>query len=274
MALEHAAGAGAAGEGDHVLLHHVVQQAIGTAHDELDGALGHDAAGHDVLHHGLGEVAGDGGGLHHSGHAGHPVHRHLFQHAPDGEVEGVDVHGHALLGHHDVVADEAALLAGLDGLAVHVERHVAQRAAQAGVGEEVADATLDIHPAVGLGGAGLVADLVVRVLALHQVEGEGLEHAPALGEGHLAQRRAADGAGVVEHVGEVESAGGSGGYEFTVTGIKELGLFAGSFHPVASDVIFKLHGAKVECSMINGQCSSLNVHRRSVLEHCALNIER
>jgi hypothetical protein len=71
----------------------------------------------------------------------------------------------------------------------------------------------------------------------------------------------------VEHVGEIEAAGGGGGYEFTVTGIEKLGLFAGAFHPGASDVIFKLHGAKVECSMINGQCSSLNVQRRRSLEH-------
>ncbi len=237
VALEHAARAGAAGEGDHVLVHHMVQQVARAAHDQLQRALGQDAAGDDVLHHGLGEVAGDGGGLHHGGHAGHPVDGALLQHAPDGEVEGVDVHGHALLGHHDVVADEGALLAGADGLAVHVERHVAQGTAQAGVGEQVADAALNVHPAVGLGGAGLVADGVILVLALHQVEGQGLEHASALGEGHLPQFGSAHGAGVVEHGGEVEAGGGGGGHQFTGACINKFSQVACAGYPLAAGVV-------------------------------------
>jgi len=151
------------------------------------------------------------------------------------------VHGHALLGHHDVVADEAAGLAGLDGLAVHVEGHVAQGTAQAGVGKKVADAALDVHPAVGLGGAGLVADGVVLVLALHQVQGQGLEHASALGEGHLPQLGSAHGAGVVEHGGEVEAGGGGGGDELAGGGVEEFSLRAGAGDPLAGDVVLQLH---------------------------------
>src|SRR5690606_4925031 len=120
VALEHAAGVRAAGEGDHILVHYMVQDALRAAADELQGAFGQYAALDDVLHHGGGEVAGDGGGFHHGGHPGHPFYGHFLEHAPDGEVVCVDVHGHALLGHHDVVADEGAALAGLHGIAIHV----------------------------------------------------------------------------------------------------------------------------------------------------------
>jgi hypothetical protein len=41
--LQHAARGGAAGEGDHVLAHHMIQQITGAADDQLQGAFGQDA---------------------------------------------------------------------------------------------------------------------------------------------------------------------------------------------------------------------------------------
>ena len=59
----------------------------------------------------------------------------------------------------------------------------------------------------------------------------------ALGEGHLAQGRAADGAGVIQHVAEVEAAGRGGGDELTGDGINELGLLARSGDSLAGGVV-------------------------------------
>ena len=70
-----------------------------------------------------------------------------------------------------------------------------------------------------------------------EVLGEGLEHASALGEGHLAQGRAAHGAGVVEHVGEVESAAAGGADEVAGDGVDEVGLLARTGDPLAGGVV-------------------------------------
>jgi len=86
VALEHAAGTGAAGEGDHVL-----------------------------AHHGFGEVAGGRGRLADAGHARQEAGRELLQQAPDGEVECVDVHGHAAPGYQDVSTRKHARLAQWQG---------------------------------------------------------------------------------------------------------------------------------------------------------------
>ena len=95
-----------------------------------------------------------------------------------------------------------------------------------------------IEPLQGHGvGAGAVADGVVLVLALHQVEGEGLEHPSALGEGHPAQGRTADGAGVVEHGGEVQTTAGSLCYNFPCTRVEQFCLFPATRDPLTAGVV-------------------------------------
>src|SRR3546814_19443660 len=63
-------------------------------------------------------------------------------------------------------------------------------------GEERARTALDVDPAVRPRRAAVVAELVQLFLARHHRLGQALEHPGALVEGHLAQRRPADGARV------------------------------------------------------------------------------
>ena len=76
-----------------------------------------------------------------------------------------------------------------------------------GVGEQRADAALDVDPAVGAGGAGGEALGVELLLEAHQVLAEGLQHRGALVEGEAAQRRADGVAAVGEGGGEVDAGG-------------------------------------------------------------------
>ena len=106
LAAELAAGPGGAGEGDDVLAGDVVEQVAGRAGDELDGALGQDAALDDAADHELGQVGGLARRLHDRGNAGDEGRRDLLQHAPDREVEGVDVDRDAFERGQDVLGGE------------------------------------------------------------------------------------------------------------------------------------------------------------------------
>ena len=64
-----------------------------------------------MAEHQLGQERGLAGWLDDGRYAREQVHRKLLEHAPDREVEGVDVHGHAFQRRHDVLADKAAGLA-------------------------------------------------------------------------------------------------------------------------------------------------------------------
>ena len=121
------------------------------------------------------------------------VGRQLLQHAPAGEVEGVDVDRDALERHADVPPDEGAALRQRLDVAVDVEGLVGKlAAAPAGVGEERPDAALDVDPGIALRGAGRGRDRVELVLPRHEVLRHRLEHPGALVERHRAERRPAD----------------------------------------------------------------------------------
>jgi hypothetical protein len=74
----------------------MIEQVAGRAHDELQRALGKNVRLDHDPDRMFGEVAGRGGGLHDRGHAGEDGGAKLLQHAPDGEIEGVDVNRDAL----------------------------------------------------------------------------------------------------------------------------------------------------------------------------------
>ena len=114
-------GGGGAGERDVVAVVQVVQQVAGGAGDQLDRALGQHAGLEHQLDALLRDVAGGGGRLDHGGHAGDEGRGELLEHAPHGEVEGVDLHGHARDALVDVLADEGAI-AG-EGLHVAIDDH-------------------------------------------------------------------------------------------------------------------------------------------------------
>src|SRR5699024_6772833 len=125
------------GEGDVVAVVQVVEEDAGGAGDELDGTLGQDARLDHEAHAPGGDVAGGSRRLHQGGHARDEGGGELLQHAPDGEVEGVDLHRDA--GHRGVdVGAQDARVAGEDlGGAVHDDVPVGQLAAAlGGVGEQ------------------------------------------------------------------------------------------------------------------------------------------
>ena len=148
--LELAAGPGGAGEGDGVLPGHVVEQVAGRAGDQLDRALGQDARLDDAADDEFGQVGGLAGRLHDRGDAGDEGRRDLLKHAPDREVEGVDVDRDAGQRGEDVLGGEGRVLRQHLDVAVGEDAGVRQlTAGLGGVGEQRAGAALDVDPAVG-----------------------------------------------------------------------------------------------------------------------------
>ena len=198
-----------AGEGHRVLDAEVVEQVAGRSGEQLERALGQDPRLDDAAHHELGEVGRLAGGLHDRREAGDEGRRELLEHAPDGEVEGVDLHGDAGSRGVDVLAEEDAGAAEL--LEVAVAHHVGVgqlAAALGGIAEHRAEAAVDVDHRVASGRAGGQRQLVELVLEPGQVRGQLLEEQRALVEGQLADRRSADRARVVGHRAEVEAGAG------------------------------------------------------------------
>ena len=86
------AGMGGAGKGHHILAIQVIEQIARAAANQADGPVRYQPAVDDRFDHGLGQLGGGGGWLDDGRHPGKPGWRQLFQHAPAGEVKGVDMH--------------------------------------------------------------------------------------------------------------------------------------------------------------------------------------
>ena len=110
MRLELHRGLGRAGEGDDVLAGEMFEQIAGGAHDELQRAARQNPGVQHDAHGRFGDIARRGGRFHDGRNACEQGRPELLQHTPDGEVEGVDVQGHALERCIDVLADERAPL--------------------------------------------------------------------------------------------------------------------------------------------------------------------
>ena len=99
-----------------VLARQMIEQIAEAAADQLQRALRQDAGLDDAPDHQLGEIGSRGRRLHDRRHAGQQRRRQLLEHAPDREVERVDVDRRAFQRHADVLADERA------GLRQHLRR--------------------------------------------------------------------------------------------------------------------------------------------------------
>ena len=97
-----------AGERDRVLHGQLVEQAAGAAAQQLQRALGQDAGLDDAAYDELGEVRRLAGRLDDRRQPGEERGGELLEHAPDREVEGVDLHRDARPRGVDVLADERA----------------------------------------------------------------------------------------------------------------------------------------------------------------------
>jgi hypothetical protein len=199
-----------AGERDGVLLAELVQQRARAAADQLQAALGQDAGGDDLPDHRLGDVRRLAAGLDDAGQAREERGRELLEHAPDGEVEGVDLDRDAGPRGVDVLADEGAGATEPFRRPVEHDGVVGQlTGALARVGEERPDAAVDVDHRVplrapGAGRQRVELPAVVRK-AVVEVLGELLEQAGALVEGQGPHGRTADGAGVLDHRCQVEA---------------------------------------------------------------------
>jgi len=205
VGLEGAGGSGRAGECNQVPVVEVVDQVAGAAGDELQGPGRQDAGGEDVAHDGLGEVAGGRRRLHDGRHAGDERRGQLLKHAPDREVEGVDLAGDSGNAGVDVLTAEGAVAGERLDVAVDVNLTVGHLApALGGQREQHSDAAVDVDHRVVAGGAGAGGERVELLLDPAQVLSQLLEQDGTLVEGQFPERGLADRAGVFDHCGQVE----------------------------------------------------------------------
>ncbi len=231
----------------------MVEEVAGRADDQLQGAVRQDA-GLDHDSHAVFSDIGRGAGRFDDGrHAGQQGGAKLLKHAPDREVEGVDVHGHALQRAEDVASHESAALGQRLQAAVQQKGVVGQLAAPlGGVGEQRARAALDVHPAVGAGGAGQGRESVELLLAGDDRLGQAFQHLGALVERHRAQGWPANSAGVCGHGREVDPLGAELGGRRAVQGAGDVDQAAGRGDPITADEVEKLEGFHRGTPEING----------------------
>src|SRR5581483_8664647 len=191
--LERAPSRSRAGERDGVLTRHVVEQIAGAATEQLDRAGGQDPRLDDGFDDRFSQERGDRGRLDDRRYAREECRREFLQHAPDGEIERVDLDRRAFDGHADVPTDERTALGEIFRRAIDVEPLIRKfAAAAAAVREQRAESAVDVDPRVALGCAGRLGDLVEPILAFHEILAEGFEHPGSVVERQVAQLWAAD----------------------------------------------------------------------------------
>ncbi|MNY13779.1 hypothetical protein D3C86_1469300 [compost metagenome] len=240
-----------------------VEQVAGAADDQLQAARWQQAGLVHQAHHGFRQVAGGTGWFYDARHTREEARGELFQHAPDREVEGVDVHRHATARHQDMSAGEGAHFAQLHGRAFVDD--VARRqftGAEAGVGEQRAVAAFDVDPAVGAGCAAVMGNRVELFLALAQVQGQSLETLGALLE--IQRHQAADtlATAVLDGFGEVRALFMGAGDFMAVDGAAQ-DLRAVLADPATGDETLQGRGVRHQDCSGYGQCLARLRPRRS-----------
>ena len=205
---------------------------------------GRIAALDDQPHGRLGEIGRRGRGLGDDGQAGEDRRRELFQHAPDREIERVDLNRDAFAGNKDMLAHELSALGQELGVAVDQDMVVRQFApALGGVDEQRPDAAVDVDAAVRERRAGVVGELVERLPVGVEVLGEGFQQIGALMEGERAQRRPADAPGVARHLADVEAVAGDQRDDPAVDRAGDFRKSARRFVPTILGIALQPHGA-------------------------------
>ena len=227
-------------ERHHIPLIDVVQNVPRRAAHQLQGARREDATFVDGGDHRLGQEARDGGGFDNGRNASQPIDRHLFQHAPHGEVERVDVHRNSPLRDQKVVSTKRAFFAQRHKFSIGGKRGVWQPPPQAGVGKQVADAALDVNPSVDFGRPRRPTHSVELVFHAMEVEGKSFEHAPAFLEGHLAKGRASDLSRKTIGRFKVDAVRGGHAHHVSCDCVVELRALSLAFHPTVFDQILYL----------------------------------
>ncbi len=181
---EQAGGVGRPGEAHLVVHGELVEQPVGAAGEQLQGALGQQSRLDDAPDDELGQVGRLRGRLDDAGHPGDERRRQLLEHPPDREVERVDLDRHAGARGVDVPPDEVTAATQLLDGSVEEDDVVGQLArAPRRDRHHRADAAVDVDGAVAGGRAGPVRQVVELVLEPQQVLAESLQQAGALVEG-------------------------------------------------------------------------------------------
>ncbi|GAP50615.1 putative uncharacterized protein [Streptomyces azureus] len=148
-------GGGGAGEGEDVLLAEQAERRAHRTGDHLQVSGRQHAGVRDDPDRVLGEVGGQGGRLHHAGHARQHGLGELLQRRPHREVEGVHLEHQARGGADEVDAQGVLAPGEAFGGAFHEVGPVRQLGAGAGrVVAQDADAAVDVVAGVVEGGAG------------------------------------------------------------------------------------------------------------------------
>ena len=144
----------------------------------------------------MGHIRSQAGRFDNRGNPGQQIDTDLLQHAPNREVVRINVDGHTALGHTNVMPNERPFARQHGWVTIHEIRKVRQLLSQAGVREQRANAPFDVNPGVRTRRTGVGTPLVELFLVRHQMQGQGLQHAPPFLERHLPQMATAHLAGI------------------------------------------------------------------------------
>ena len=184
----------------------MIEQVADAAAHQLDGAGRQNARLNDAPKHELGEICGARRGLDDGRHSGEQRRRELLEHAPDREIESIDLHRRALERHADMLAEKSTAFRQGLGRTVNVDTPIGQLAhALAGIDEKRGEAAIDVEPRIVLGRARAVREGIELLFVRAQCLGEAFQEAGPLMEGKLAQRCSPDAARVLERGRKIDA---------------------------------------------------------------------
>ena len=148
--------------------------------------------------------------------------------------------GDAFFGDQQVLAHESTLFAKVHGLAVEAKGFIREFAAQGSIGEEVADPSFEVYPAICAGSAGPVAHPIKLFQVFAEVEGEGPKHPATLRKCHTAQGRVACCPGIVQDSAKIQAFRTGVADQLAGKGIIQGLAVSVSFDPLAGDIVSQL----------------------------------
>ena len=215
----------------------MIQQIACRARNQLQRPIGQDAHIQDAADHEFRQIGGLAGRLHQCRHPGDQRRRDLFQHPPDREVEGVDMHRHALQGRQDMLAGEAGILRQRLDRAIGDQLRIRQFPPRLrGQRQKRADTAFDIDPAIGPRRPGPEAFGIEILFHLQQLQADFLQHQRALMDGHRAQGPPALPAPVIQRRRMIEARGVDQRHHLAGCGIQQRLAVAAAGPPFAAEI--------------------------------------
>ena len=202
----------------------VIQQVPRGTRNELQRTLRQNARLQHQAHTRLGDKTGWGCRLHNAWHTSNKRRRELLQHAPDGEVERINLHSDARNGGVNVAANKGAVL-GKD-LRLTISNHVRVRHLTATLGrngEHGRNAAVNVDEIIPLIRARFVRQLVKLITVVLQEHGQFFNLQRTLMNGQLLQVLAANGAGIINSGSNIQSFCGYSRHNLTRGWVSNIG---------------------------------------------------